>query len=355
MPLNNLLIRAPRLSVLVNGEVLPGVIDAEVRSNNHYAADRFCASIALGAVNQTSVRFWAAELDVLVDIQFSLDGGETFGSLIQGAVDLVDVDPITGIVRIEGRDRSATLIEARTQEAFANRTSSEIASLLAERHGLSPCVTPTTTLVGRYYENERDSITLDQYSRSTTEWDLLVFLARQECFDVFVHGSNLYFQPAATGPGGLVYLQMSDLIDVRLMRSLTLARDIEVAVKSWNSSRNRAFVQRTRAVCGAAGSGLRGQSYVFVRPNISSSDALRLAQIKIAELTRHERIVELTMPGELTLTPRNMIALQGTGSDFDQAYYVDVIERRLDFDGGFIQVIRACNTSPRAESTRAGF
>ena len=40
------------------------------------------------------------------------------------------------------------------------------------------------------------------------------------------------------------------------------------------------------------------------------------------------------MPGELALTPRSMIALEGTGTEFDQAYYIDVIERRLRHDGG---------------------
>jgi phage protein D len=349
--LNDPFSRSPRLNLLVNGEPLPGVIEAEVSSNNYYGADRFSALIALGAADETGAAFWGGEVDIQVDLQFSLDGGDSFVSLIQGAVDLVDVDPIANVLRIEGRDQSAALIEARTQETFANRTSSEVATLLAERHGLSPLVTSTTTPVGRYYENEHDSITLDQFSRSTTEWDLLVFLARQEGFDAFIQGSSLCFQPTATGPDSLVYLQSSDMIKLRLMRSLTLARDIEVAVKSWNSNCNSAFVQQMRSSCGAGGNGFPAQRYVYVRPNLTSSDALRLAQLKIAELTRHERIVELTMPGELTLTPRSMIALQGTGSDFDQAYYVDVIDRRLSFDNGFVQRIRARNASPRSDAT----
>ena len=351
LPLSDPQSRTPRLIVSVNGEDLPGVIEAEVRSNNHYAADRFSALIALGAARETGTEFWSREIDLQVDVQFSLVDGGPFVSLIQGAVDFVDIDPIANVVCIEGRDRSAALIEARTQEAFANRTSSEIATLLAERHGLIPLVTPTMTPVGRYYQYEHDSITLDQFSRSTTEWDLLVFLARQEGFDVFTEGSSLCFQPVATGLDAVTYLQPSDLIELRLMRSLTLAKDIEVTVKSWNSNHNRAFVQQVRATCDAVGNGLPGQSYVFVRPNLSSGDALRLAQLKTAELTRHERIVDLTMPGELALTPRSMIALQGTGSDFDQPYYVDVIERRLCCDGGFTQRVRARNTSPRSEWT----
>jgi hypothetical protein len=46
-----------------------------------------------------------------------------------------------------------------------------------------------------------------------------------------------------------------------------------------------------------------------------------------------------------------MIALEGTGTEFDQAYYIDVIERRLRHDGGLTEHILARNTSPRTETT----
>jgi hypothetical protein len=66
-------------------------------------------------------------------------------------------------------------------------------------------------------------------------------------------------------------------------------------------------------------------------------------------MTRHERVIEVSMPGDLILTPRSMIMLEGTGSDFDQTYHVDVIERQLHGNGGFDQRIRGRNTSPRAD------
>ena len=88
-----------------------------------------------------------------------------------------------------------------------------------------------------------------------------------------------------------------------------------------------------------------------MRPNLTPDEALKLAQRKLAELTRHERVIELSMAGELDMTPRSMIMLYGTGSDFDQTYYVDLIERRLHTSGGFTQHIRAKNTSPRTDTT----
>jgi hypothetical protein len=87
-----------------------------------------------------------------------------------------------------------------------------------------------------------------------------------------------------------------------------------------------------------------------VQPNLTPNDALKLAQRKLAELTRHERTIRISMPGELALSPRNMITLEGTGTDFDQTYYIDVIERRMQHDRGLTERIIAKNTSPRTET-----
>lgn len=345
--------RTPTVRLLANGQPIAGVIEAEVTANNHYASDRFFARVALGGDTASTASFWAAAPGIMVDVQFSLDGVR-FYSLLQGLVDSVVLDPVAGLVTIEGRDLTAALIETRTQEAFTNRTSSEIATLVAQRHGLTPAVTATTTPVGRYYQNEHDRITLNQFSRAATEWDLLVFLARQEGFDIFVQGTTLYFGPAQQASDVRV-VQPTDLSDLRLQRSLTLARDIEVTVKSWNSRQKNAFSQTAKAA-GRRSSGGGGlgpqppQRYVLVRPNLTPDQALQLAQRKLAELTQHERVIEATMPGELTITPRSQIVLSGTGTEFDQAYFVDVIERSLNPRSGFTQRIRAKNTSPRTET-----
>ncbi len=343
--------RAPRLRVIANGLILNGAMEAEVISTNYFGADRFSASVALGIDQWADISFWASESDIVLEVQFSLDGGDSFTSLILGTVDTVVIDPILCLVHLGGRDLTTALIESRTQETFANRTASEIASLLAGRHNLTPQVVATTTPVGRYYQDEHDRVTLDQFSHATTEWDLLVFLARQEAFDTFVQGQALYFQPTTQQSDIAVTLYPGDLIDLKLERSLTLAHDVEVVVKSWNSRQNSAFVQQARANAGTSGSIGLPRSYVFVRPNLTPNDALKFAQQKLAELTRHERIIEASMPGELELTPRSMIMLDGTGSDFDQVYFVDVIERRLHQTSGLTQHICARNTSPRTVLT----
>ena len=350
--------RTPRLRLLANGVAVSGAIEAEVLSNSYYGADRFCATVATDADPAFGVPFWASRADITIEVQVSLSVA-AFSSLIVGPVDTVVLDQIAGTVTLHGRDFTGALIETRTQETFANRTASEIAMILAQRHGLTSQVAPTTTPVGRYYESEHDRITLDQFSRATTEWDLLVFLAQHEGFDVFVQASTLYFQPAKTQPDPGLVIQPTDLIDLRLERALTLARDIEVVVKSWNSKQSSAFTQTARAARQGGSSGNAGglgrsgppQRYVFVRPNLTPDDALKFAQQKLAELTRHEKVIEATMPGELSIAPHGMVLLDGTGTEFDQAYFVDTLERTIRMDGGFTQRLRAKNTSPRSVTT----
>ena len=105
-------LRAPRLRVIANGQVIAGAMEAEVVSNNYFAADRFSASVALGIDQWAEASFWASEPDILLDVQFSLDGGASFTSLVQGAVDRVSLDPTFRLVYLDGRDLTASLIEA---------------------------------------------------------------------------------------------------------------------------------------------------------------------------------------------------------------------------------------------------
>ncbi|MGC8474777.1 MAG: phage late control D family protein [Acetobacteraceae bacterium] len=344
--------RQPAVRLIADGYSISGILTAEVISNNYYAADQFQVSIALGADPVAGPPYWSGIIGTLFDVQFSLDG-MGYTSLIQGHADELDMDLQQGVVQIRGRDLTAVLIEARTQETFSNRTASEIATILAMRHNLTPIVTSTTTPVGRYYENEHDRITLGEFSHATTEWDLMVFLARQEGFDVFVQGSALYFQPRASTTPPSIVIEPDSVVALRLSRSLTLARDIEVTVKSWNSHQKAAFTQTVRgqATSGTSERPSGVQTYVYVRPNMTQNQALQFAQSRLSEISQHERIVDITMPGELTLTARSTVMLDGTGTDFDQVYYIDTIERTAGLKQGFSQQIRAKNTSPRTQTT----
>lgn len=318
-------VRAPGLRVLADGVALPEVISADVSSNNHLAADRFRVRLAaqggvLDAVMQAGVR---------VRVQAGLDG--TWSDLVLGEADSVGLDPVRGVVEVEGRDLSALFIDTRVDETFANRTASEIAAELAGRHGLEVSGASTSTLVGRYYQSEHDRTTTGQFSRAMSEWDLLAFLAGREGFGLFVQGEVLHF---GTEAEEAVVLRPGDCLSLQLDRALTMERQIEVTVRSWDQKGAQAVVQTVQG----GGTG-RQWKHAVVRPNLPPDEAQRIAERTLADLMRHQWTARVSLPGRLGLSARSQVQLEGTGTAWDRAYAVSEASCHLDVRRGFTQTL----------------
>ena len=354
-------VRVPSARTLINGKALAGTISAEIRSNAHYQADGFTVEFALNAPGGRDLDWWGADerKGELFDVRLSLDGDER--SFILGEADRIDVHPVTGLVRVEGRDLTARFIEHRSQEAFQNKTASEVATILATRRGLTPVVTATTTPVSRFYGADHDRVQHDQFSSVGTEWDLLTRLAQAEGFDCFVTGRELHFQPAVdpakTEPFAVKWDQderKSDILKIDLSRSLTLAKDVVVIVRSWASAKGRGFSRsspagQTKAKVNAG----TAQRYVFTRPNLTEDAAQKEADRLREEITKHERTLSFDVPGELELSPRSMLLVSGVGG-WDQRYFVNTITRRISFDGGFVQSVTAKNKNVESNAATGG-
>lgn len=335
--------RAPSAVVTVNGSEVSGLLEAEILSNNRLSADRFRIDLALGADPMTGPSFWSATPVLLVALSFSTDGG-VFTEAIRGYVDRLSLDLARGQVRLEGRDLTSLFLESRLAQTFLNQTSSEIASTLAEGHGLAALVTPTTTLVGRYYHDQHDTLVLNRFSEAATEWDLLTFLARREGFDTFVSGSTLFFGPPQSSIAPRI-LRQQDVTSLRFERCANLSRGVAVTVRSWNSREGTAVsevAQNTTSPFGVD-SGLQSPqplNFVILQPNLTAAQAGQLAKQRLTELMQHEQVVEISMPGDVTLSARDQIMIAGTNSGIDQTYQVDLIVRTIG-RRGFRQTVRA--------------
>ena len=323
-------VRTPSIAVFADGVAIAGVLDAEVSSSSYLSADRYRVRVSLTA---SGYDVWAADR-IELEVRMGVDGA--WASMIVGPVDRVDIDPACGEVLIEGRDLTAGFIEARIQENFENQTASMIATTLSVRRGLIPAVVPTLNLVGRDFQNDHARTTLDQHAKSTTEWDLLVRLAEQEGFDVWVEGRTLYFAPLSLDSLPLV-LTPQDCITMRLQRSLTLSAGLSVAVKSWDCRGTQAIVQS------AASSDYSGATpnYIVVRPNMTRESAQTLAQRILSQMSQQERCIAIDMPGDLTTQPRDSLLVSETGTDFDGIYVITTVERRMSFHEGFTQTLEA--------------
>lgn len=358
-------VRYPRLRVVANGSPLAGAVSVEITSNNHYAADRVSGEVSLAADPNFGLQWWDAQTDIQLDCQIALDNNPSpaWQSIVLATVDHLQVDLTTNCVQFEGRDLTARFIDTKTQAAYPNHTSSEIAGILAAGHGMQTSITPTKTIVGHYYQLEHDKITLDAFSHQTTEWDLLINLAQEEGYNVWVYENTLYFQPETANtkpPYQIVYIPTANgpiaqlnAERVTLERSLTLAKDIQVQIKSSNLRDGKAYIRTVKAQGAKSPSSSKSQTqnYVFVRPGLTPDQALKFGQQKLSELSKHERIINIEMPGETQITPRDMIQLSGTGTGWDLVMYIDEIHRSISFDSGFTQHIRCKNSSPRTMTT----
>jgi len=332
--------RVPAATVLVNGTAIAGVESIAVMNDLYLGANRFSVS---AAISEGSVGFWS-QVPLSVEVQVGLDG--SWISLILGDVDRIEIDAIRQDVKLAGRDLTARFLTSQTQQTFENQTSSDIVSAIVARHGLVPDVTATSNLVGRYFGTSRTRTAMYQNARATNDWDLVVWLAEIEGFDIWVDGSTLHFEPPTT-TGPTVTICPNDCVALSLQRSLDIAAGVSVEVKSWDCQSQQS-VSQTLTSANSTGAGV---NLVIVRPNLPTGDATLMAQQALAQMTKHERVVSFTMPGDLTSMPRMMIALANTGTDFDGTYQVSEIERCLSLRGGFIQHVQARSVAWTPSST----
>ncbi len=366
-PTSSSALRAPRGVVTLNGTALDRFTDFSVINNSHYQSDTFRLSLPLyGQPSTSDWAYWSTETDIEVSLSVAfLD--QSSGALLSptnlliGLADEVNVDSIRGTVTVTGRDYSSKFIDTKTTDKYPQLTASQIATKLATEQGLTPNVTDTSTPVGVYYDDEGSRLT-----REETEWDFLTALGQREGFQVLVQGNTLYFGPApdlsSTPPyliqwvpapaGGLPSCNATSL---QFSRALTIARDIVVTVLSHSRETGKSVKAEARSTnalrSGRSGRKAGAQTYVFNLPNLTQGQAQAEANKRLLDLSRHERIVEGTLPGDSLLTMQSVMQVIGTGTDWDQTYFLDRIEREIGFGSGYGMRFRVKNHSTYSEVT----
>ena len=350
-------------AIEVNGTRLRGPMSLTVTTSNDLSANTWSCVLAMALLPPAFGRqFWSRTAAIDVTLLVSVVPGQVtapnFQSLIRGSVDDIELDAVTGELHLSGRDRAARLLESRISETFPNRTASNVAALLAKRHGLKAQVTPTTLPIGQYCDNNYADL-----NQHHTEWELLTALARREGFELFVEGGTLFFQPPATPvaqPYALIAttdgrgaIRTATFLDLRCRRSLLLAPDILVRIVSWNRALKQQITAEARSTkTSPANTTDTPQTYIYQVPGLNWQQARQLAGQKLDELPRHERIITWSEPGVLTLAPRTQVRLSGTGTDWDQTYIVDRVQRRISAGTGFGMEVTARGPSPQVTAVR---
>lgn len=363
------LAQRPRGAIYIDGgQVLPSFGEFSVTNNTYFAADKFRVVMSLDKMPLGyGLPYWASASEIPIEIRAGFlppDAPPTTSadtdSLFVGNVEDVDINLRTREITCTGRDLTSRFIDSQTTEKYPDNTSSQIAELLAKRHGLDSVVVPTTTRVGTYYELEHARL-----AREITEWDLLTALAQEEGFDVYVEGRTLYFippVPESTTPYLLLYqpptpelIATGNFIDVNLRRNVNLAKDITIKIKTWNQEQEDGVIVTIRAQNAkkTQHAGGIGQVYSYTFPNLTRDQALKKGQAILRELTLHEKVIDAKLTAQPTslVNMRSVFRLSGTGSDFDQVYFPDAVTRVMtggDRAASYRMSVRMKNHSPQS-------
>jgi phage protein D len=361
--------RRPRGAIKLNGAIVAGWESWEVENNAFRAADTFSATFAIGGLPSGYGPDWFAKQATITCEIFATADAPDPGNyqpsagdrVIYGQVDDIEFAAVAGKITISGRDLTSVFIDNKTTESHLNQTSSQIATLLAGNHGLTPVVTATTAKVGTLYSQNFVNLTQER-----TEWDILCELAQFEGFDVFVTGQELHFQPKPqdsgdryaivwTPPTGNAGFASLNGIDLNFHRSLTIAKGVVVKVNSWHGKHAQRYAVTWPKSTQPAKPGQSGSAgpivYQRAVANKTTDEATQIARKLYAEITQHMVKLSAEMPGDGLLSCATIVQVRGTGTGWDQDYYPDAVRRSMSLDEGYRMTLSAKNISSEFDGT----
>lgn len=347
--------RQPRAWLKVEGEALP-VLSLDVTNTTTRSSDTFSASLALRG-NGKDAAFWAGKSSIKCEAV--IDDGSGPKTMLEGQADHIEVDFSHGTVHVSGRDKSDQPIEAKTTEKFLNKTASEVAKEIAGRRGLQADVDDTKDKVGTFYGNETAKLT-DQ----DTEWNLLSRLAQREGHSLYITGGKLFFKKASGNQAGDSAADGADSVFkinyaaptpanhargnftlLQVTRNCSLAGEVKVKVKSWNTEKKEGVkAEKTKGGPGSGGAASRQPlTYEYRLPSLTQEQADNIAQQRLDENTKHELTLTCDAPGDTSITVPGKVQLTGTGTDFDQTYFLTTVTHSVR--DGYRMAIAAKNKS----------
>lgn len=360
--------RQPRGIVKLNGTPITGWVSWDVENNSFYQADTFRVVFASAELPiEFSANYFSSQKSISIEILagFPIDA-KSFSqselkSLIYGNVDQITYNPVTTLIEVSGRDLTSLLIDEITTEKYPNNRAWEIATNIAEKHGLIPVITKTNSKVGVYYQI--DNVFLND---QRSEWDLLTYLAHEEDFNVYVKGRELHFEPKPQAEDDPYVLQWQkpnhdhahpifNGESISFSRDLTIAEGVTVIVRSWNYKNKKSYevIYPNSNVKGIkpGESSPKRQIYIKKTPNLTPEQALQKAIIHYNAIIQHEVKLEASMPADNLLMPTSIIQVKGTKTSYDQLYFPDSVRRTMDFESGYSMMVTAKNHSPENNVT----
>lgn len=232
-------------------------------------------------------------------------------------------------VQLIGRDYSAPMIDTEYSVAYAERTSSQIAGLLAEKYGLTPLITTTIAIADRdLYANKK-------------EWEVLQALADLEGFVCYVtKDKELYFGPRREDDEEVVAdlnyraAGLANTAEIDFDDSLVGVVN-KVTVRHWlGSNKNLIEASAVNEELLAAMAGQVKERVIYERKAKTYELAQMYAEKRLKELSRSVVTATGIYPGNQKMLAEKKVKVSGCGR-FDEAYYLEKVTHKLSKQEGY--------------------
>jgi phage protein D len=338
-------VRSPRCIVQTDAGMFAPE-SCEVTVSQHQSADTFSAKIALDDPSGLDESYWADTAPINVTVLATNDiNSAGLTQMFIGVADKIEIDFESRMVHVSGRDKTAKMIDAKTNEKWLNKQPNDIITDLAGRVGLSVNFSgQATDRAGLKFNQDYNRI-----SELDSNWNVIVRLARQMGCIAFVKGNVLQVQPIDGGTGGNYTIQyqkptsssyaQANFVKLTCHRDLNLAKKIKVNHKSWQHKQGKAIESEYEL----DGAGSDTLEHTLKGANLTKQQQDAHAQSRINDIASHERTITVDTVGDVNIDPSMMLVLNGTGTGFDQSYIISDIQHRWGWGEGYKMSIRVRN------------
>ena len=280
--------------------------------------------------------WWTQQTEILVNVYVGTPlNSQTYSTddlthMMTVRCDQIELNPETQLIEIEGRDLTSLLIDNKTTDKWPNKTSSQIATLIAAKFNLLTNIQATTGTAGNFYTTDHVKL-----ARAETYWNILTYLAQREGFQVHVLGNTLYFGKFTSETSLDPYLIQFAIQDgipssnakhLKFIRDLTLSQDISVTVSSYHGYKGAKFTATATASKTAkkiekdAELAQSLQKYDVIIPGKTQAECALKANELLGEISRHELKIHAELPFDTVLYPWVQVKMEGTNTVWDATY-----------------------------------
>lgn len=231
-------------------------------------------------------------------------------------------------VGLVGRDYSAPLIDTAYSIAYARRTASQIAEILAVKYKLAPLITKTTAIAEKDLFGEKK------------EWEVLQALADLEGFVCYVTKNlELYFGPRKENDNDIVAelnYRKPGMANCEINFDDSAVGVVnKVTVRHW-MGQNKQLIQASainQQLVNAMGGQIK-ERIVYESKAKTYSLASTYAEKRLKEWSRMVITATGSCPGNPKMIAEKKVKVAGCGR-FDEAYYIEKISHKIGKSEGY--------------------